>query len=112
MHKTSLFHLVAQGTYAPADWMHLEIPVEATLRDLDQFLRDIWLECCGHLSAFTIGSTQYELDTLVCARCIWNDQGWLCDRHAPQHKCGEEMLLPVVNSPHVGMCGYTGEGCD
>jgi hypothetical protein len=23
------------------------------LEDLDEFLRDIWLECCGHLSAFS-----------------------------------------------------------
>jgi hypothetical protein len=27
---------------------------------------------------------------------------------AGEHECGEEMLLPVVNSPRVGMCGYTG----
>lgn len=24
------------------------------------------------------------------------------------HECGEDMLLPVVNSPRVGMCDYTG----
>lgn len=24
------------------------------LDDLDQFIRDIWVECCGHLSAFYI----------------------------------------------------------
>ena len=26
------------------------------------------------------------------------------------HECGQEMLLPVVNSPRVGVCGYV--GCD
>ena len=26
---------------------------EASLNRIDQFLRDIWLECCGHLSSFT-----------------------------------------------------------
>ncbi len=26
---------------------------EATMNDLDAFLRDIWLECCGHMSSFT-----------------------------------------------------------
>ncbi|MGF7142042.1 hypothetical protein HNQ56_000452 [Anaerotaenia torta] len=31
-----------------------------TLQDVDQFLRDIWLECCGHLSAFTILGESYE----------------------------------------------------
>jgi len=27
----------------------------ATLTKLDDYLRAIWLECCGHLSKFTIG---------------------------------------------------------
>lgn len=44
----------------------------------------------------------------VCAECIWEGKGWLCDECATEHECGEEMPLPVVNSPRVGMCGYTG----
>lgn len=44
----------------------------------------------------------------ICAECIYEDAGWLCDECAENHKCGEEMLLPVVNSPRVGVCGYTG----
>jgi len=52
--KTKGFHLVVEGHYAPAYWIHLSAPANATLKDLDRFLRDIWLECCGHLSAFTI----------------------------------------------------------
>jgi hypothetical protein len=27
----------------------------ATLEDIDAYLRAIWLECCGHMSAFTLG---------------------------------------------------------
>ncbi len=27
----------------------------ATLKDLDYYLRAIWLECCGHMSQFSIG---------------------------------------------------------
>jgi len=46
--------------------------------------------------------------TEVCAQCIYEGRGWLCDACAEEHECGEEMLLPVVNSPRVGMCGYTG----
>jgi Plasmid pRiA4b ORF-3-like protein len=46
--------------------------------------------------------------TEVCAQCIYEGEGWLCDTCAQAHACGEEMLLPVVNSPRVGMCGYTG----
>lgn len=192
--KTNLFHLMVEGTYAPVFWLHLAVPADAMLRDLDQFLRDIWLECCGHLSAFTIVSTRYELDTgmvdamwkdffgpsiptksmsvklytvlqpglkfaheydfgtttnlslkvvaeqkmaghsketrvlarntppdihcakcdkpatQVCSQCIYEGpQAWLCAQHARRHKCGEDMFLPVVNSPRVGQCGYTGD---
>jgi hypothetical protein len=44
----------------------------------------------------------------ICSQCIFEGGGWLCRACARKHKCGEEMLLPVVNSPRVGMCGYTG----
>jgi Plasmid pRiA4b ORF-3-like protein len=46
--------------------------------------------------------------TEICSQCIFDDKGWLCDDCAEEHECGEEMLLPVVNSPRVGMCAYTG----
>ena len=159
--------------------MHLDVGGDATLKNLDGFLRGIWLECCGHLSAFTIQGTQYmsdpyydedigmdarmdrvltpgmkfiheydfgtttELDlkvvseregamegdiqllarndppeitcgecgdpaTLMCTECSWESKGWLCDKCARKHECGEEMMMPVVNSPRVGVCGYTG----
>lgn len=41
-------------------WMHLALSPSASLRDLDQFLRETWLECCGHLSAFDIGPARFE----------------------------------------------------
>jgi len=44
----------------------------------------------------------------VCTECLWEDKGWLCEPCAGKHDCDEEMFLPVVNSPRVGMCGYTG----
>src|SRR6266487_3021906 len=46
--------------------------------------------------------------TAVCSQCVYDEQGWLCEACAKTHECGEDMLLPVVNSPRVGMCGYTG----
>ena len=177
--QTKLFHLVADG-YGPY-WLHLEVRADATLATLDAFLRDIWLECCGHMSQFSIDGEDYvssdarelrargmnvtlekvfypgmtctyEYDfgtttelklrvvaerlgerqkeavqvlarndalvlpcdacgkeaTHVCTQCIYDDQGWLCDACVAEHECGEEMLLPVVNSPRVGMCGYEG----
>jgi Plasmid pRiA4b ORF-3-like protein len=183
--KTRKFHLVVEGRDLPVYWMHLEVPASTTLATLDRFLRDTWLECCGHLSAFEIGGIRYAVDagmddgwgmdeksmrvrldkvfssgqvcsyeydygtttelklrvvsereveakgkavqvlarnippvilcevcgkpaTEVCSQCIFDDKGWLCDDCAEEHECGEEMLLPVVNSPRVGMCAYTG----
>jgi len=43
----------------------------------------------------------------ICVECDY-DACWLCDDCAEDHKCGEDMLLPVVNSPRTGVCGYTG----
>ncbi len=183
--KTRKFHLVVEGRDLPVYWMHLEITASTTLATLDQFLRNTWLECCGHLSAFEIGGVRYAVDagmyddwnmgeksmrvrldkvfnpgqscsyeydygtttelrlrvisdreiatkgnaiqvlarntppviqceicgkpaTEVCSQCIYDNKGWLCDDCAEDHECGEEMLLPVVNSPRVGMCAYTG----
>jgi hypothetical protein len=54
-----LFHLFVEGTDRSSYWMHLEVPAAAMLVDIDDFLREIWLECCGHLSEFTIKGTSY-----------------------------------------------------
>jgi hypothetical protein len=182
---TRKLHLVVEGRDLPMYWMHLEVTASTTLATLDQFLRNTWLECCGHLSAFEIEGVRYAIDagmyddwdmgeksmrvrldkvlspgqtytyeydygtttelklrmiseyevetkgkaiqvlarntppvilceecgkpaTEVCSQCIFDDRGWLCDDCAEEHECGEEMLLPVVNSPRVGMCAYTG----
>ncbi len=168
--------------------MHLEVTASTTLATLDRFLRDTWLACCGHLSAFEIGGFRYAVDsgmnddwgmgdvneksmrvrlekvlsprqtgtyeydygtttelrlrgisadetetkgkaiqvlarntppiilcekcsklaTSVCSQCFFEGKGWLCDDCMEEHECGEEMLSPVVNSPRVGMCAYTG----
>src|SRR5712691_3458955 len=58
--KIKLFHILVEGRYNPQYWMHLEMPASDDLADLDDFLRAIWLECCGHLSEFTIGGTSYS----------------------------------------------------
>jgi len=182
--SVKLYHIRAEGGGLPEYWMHLQVRADAPLMELDRFLRAIWLECCGHLSAFTIRGDRHASDpiedldeegmeapicevlspgaefiheydygsttelslkvvseytgrvkpgeapvqllarnepppltctvcgrpaTQVCTQCIDMDEGWLCDECASDHECGEEMLLPVVNSPRVGMCGYTGE---
>ena len=59
---TPHLHLQVEGRYLPMYWMHLDVPASTTLEVLDQFLRDIWLECCGHLSAFEIDGVRYTVD--------------------------------------------------
>jgi hypothetical protein len=47
--------------------------------------------------------------TTMCMNCLWNDQGgFLCDKCLVTHQCDEETYMPVVNSPRMGVCGYTG----
>ncbi len=58
--KQRLFHILAEGRYNPQYWMHLEIPASEPLYTLDRFFRDVWVECCGHLSAFEIGGASYR----------------------------------------------------
>lgn len=44
----------------------------------------------------------------VCGNCSWELEGWLCKKCSKRHPCGDEMFLPVVNSPRVGVCAYCG----
>lgn len=56
------FRLAVSGDYSinpPDYWLIIEAKVNATLESLDLFLRDVWLECCGHLSVFHIGGKSY-----------------------------------------------------
>lgn len=54
------FQLLLTGRYQTSYWLIIEIKETATLKELDQFIRNIWVECCGHLSAFTIDGMIYE----------------------------------------------------
>lgn len=62
MREGRVFHIVVAGRNRSEYWMHLEVPAAASLRDLDRFLRDTWLECCGHMSAFEIAGERYCSD--------------------------------------------------
>lgn len=60
MKKCGYFTLLIYGKYDWDYWLVVEVKETAALKDMDKFLRDIWLECCGHLSAFEIGGVSYE----------------------------------------------------
>jgi hypothetical protein len=157
---------------APRYWLVIEAKANAQLGHVDELLRQLWLECCGHMSAFRVGRRElamttaagaafarsgskvdYEYDfgsttalvgelvgkrqgsigrapvrliarnepilwpcgecsapaTLVCPFCIDSDDALFCAAHAEEHEhADEEAYLPVVNSPRMGVCGYTG----
>ena len=154
----------AEGAYNKDYWLLFSIPLDASLSAVDKFLRQIWCECCGHLSAFRRGGAEfgksrkisalvvgdtllYEYDfgstteimltvvdvihrqpqrekicllarnvppEVLCEKCgapaTWVD-AWeyeaLCDDCAED--ADEDALMPIVNSPRCGECGYDGE---
>ncbi len=198
------FHLIVESRYAPEYWLHLQASASCAFGDVDGMLRALWLECCGHLSAFrfpvkrpshlhndpldlyaffekaarsfqeavsdepsddalmreSLGSKlipgmvfnhEYDFGSTtelvlrvagehkapalkgklkllarndppkfpcsfcgkpaahLCQECNSNDEnGALCEACARQHECGEDMLVPLVNSPRAGVCGYCG----
>lgn len=184
--KCKYYQLVIFDRYNDDYWLMIEMRDDTTLKYLDDFLRDIWLECCGHLSAFRIDGISYEEDpdidyywdepprsmdcelkdvlevgmkigyeydfgsttdllisvsgvrdgvktgdeltilsrnnaeewmcdhcganhaTLICACCLWEEERMFCDKCAEEHSCGMDMMLPVCNSPRMGVCGYCG----
>jgi hypothetical protein len=54
----TLYHLRVQDAWRNEFWLDLEMRGSSTLGDLDVYLRGIWLECCGHLSRFSVGGWQ------------------------------------------------------
>ena len=56
----STLHLRIAGARRTDYWVHLAVGTDTTLAGLDSFLRRLWLECCGHMSAFEIGNNWYE----------------------------------------------------
>jgi hypothetical protein len=49
-----LYHLRVQSADSNAFWLDLEMRGSKSLKDLDAYLRGIWLECCGHMSEFSL----------------------------------------------------------
>src|SRR5580704_11442348 len=47
---------VAAGKY----WLDVEVEAGAGLSKLDAFLRHTWVECCGHLSMFSVAPFRYS----------------------------------------------------
>jgi len=45
----------------------------------------------------------------VCPYCLFEGEDcYFCDECTKEHECYEDGLLPIVNSPRCGVCGYEG----
>lgn len=42
----------------------------------------------------------------VCPGCSHRPDGWFCPTCERKHECPYEVVLPIVNSPRTGTCGY------
>ncbi|MCI0489157.1 MAG: plasmid pRiA4b ORF-3 family protein [Blastocatellia bacterium] len=51
----TLYHLRVEPVWPSDFWLDLEVRGSSTLEVLDHYLRAIWLECCGHMSQFSVG---------------------------------------------------------
>ena len=50
-----LYHLRVRDAGRSEFWLDLEMRGSSSLKELDYYLRGIWLECCGHMSQFSVG---------------------------------------------------------
>jgi len=100
--KIRAFHLVVEGSRLPMYWMHLQVAVDTTLATLDHFLRDTWLECCGHLSVFRIGGLNYYVDA-------GQDAYWWDRRRKTMQVKLEEVLSPGQTCSYEKDFGSTTE---
>lgn len=173
---------VRAGGMCSGDYrLDLMVDSQASLSTLDRVLRNVWMECCGHMSSFwrdrpwghelsdqqTFGRVSsyddivYGYDfgttsiaevqmkdtyalaapaaavqciarneppeitcqacgehaaTQLCPYCVYQQAAAVfCESCAADHEqggcpqgVGEGMMMPILNSPRSGLCGYTG----
>src|SRR5262245_1625557 len=59
-HAADLVTLRVTAVGAPGYWLDVDADSAAALSKLDRFLRDIWVESCGHLSMFSVSTQRYS----------------------------------------------------
>ena len=65
--------------YNPSDYyMYIGIDVDKTLDELDDFIREVWVECCDHLSSFTIAGEVYDKE-MGAVDLFWGSDNENCD---------------------------------
>ena len=65
-----IYHLLVKDSWSGSYWLHLEMNGRSRLVDLDDYLRAIWLECCGHLSHFAVGNDAWRGQEMPMSRSV------------------------------------------
>ena len=60
----------AEGFYNKGYWLFFSVALNASLSSVDSFLRKIWCECCGHLSAFRVGGRDIAMSRKVSSLLV------------------------------------------
>ena len=63
---SSLMIILIEGKYDPAYWLVIKARHDITMKKIDKFLRDIWVECCGHLSGFSDSYSKIGMTKKLC----------------------------------------------
>jgi hypothetical protein len=63
--REAIVQLRVDAAGDPRYWLHLEARSTASLQQLDSLLRRVWLECCGHMSAFRLRESELAMRTKV-----------------------------------------------
>ena len=63
--RQRFFLILVADRYSTDYWLHLKVAASTNLKAVDAFLRNIWLECCGHLSAFMYGREELGMSRKV-----------------------------------------------
>jgi hypothetical protein len=58
-------HILIQGKYDKLMFLHILADSDAPIEAIDEFLREIWLECCGHMSGFYNKREEVDIDTKI-----------------------------------------------
>lgn len=169
--------LMIEAKYIQFYWMVIKAKPDTRMETVDQFLKDIWVECCWHLSEFSESGHNISMDKKIsdvflygnkidyiydfgspteitlsliqsvdmindkaiqvilqneeiefkcsycgkkasdlCQYCSETEDIALCEACRENHECfieeEEDCLVPIHNSPRLGVCGYTGYDTD
>jgi hypothetical protein len=95
--------------YDMGDTTQLRIKVLGAYQGLPMTEKKIAILARNHPPEIPCDDCERRPAVSICFECSWEGEGWLCQKCAKKHSCGDEVdYLPIPNSPRAGVCGYTG----